>query len=268
MGTCCLTTSLQSPPIIMGFIKFLLFALLGVVFFVDKTSSTLHGLCSDVSIYDDIEYKPASSKKCCGTKMVKKCEKKSEERCNDVTEIKCDVVGFPVCTPRPKKVGGLTKCTPVFHDYDYYDCEEIKENVKHKKKLPECKTVTKDNCVTEWDHDENGNKVWTGAEKCTPVSWEECSIVDKEVDFPIVKTDCKVVSQIKWNTFVEEDVSDAEYLEVSCEVKADLNCREVKTKSCDTVEFEECKMTAKDDCRQVEVFEPFQEKKHLKKCLT
>merc|ERR1712083_428740 len=29
-------------------------------------------------------------------------------------------------------------------------------------------TYTKDNCVTDWDIDENGNKVWAGKEDCSP----------------------------------------------------------------------------------------------------
>merc|ERR1719508_81934 len=29
--------------------------------------------------------------------------------------------------------------------------QEEKYNVKHKKKLPECREVTKDNCVTDWE---------------------------------------------------------------------------------------------------------------------
>merc|ERR1712096_356644 len=77
------------------------------------------------------------------------------------------------------------------------DCEEVKEAVKHKKKLPECKQVTKNNCLTDWNVDENGNKVWAGTESCTPVTWEECAIVEKEVDFPTVRTQCDVRSSWK-----------------------------------------------------------------------
>merc|ERR1719186_888446 len=58
------------------------------------------------------------------------------------------------------------------------------------------KRIDKDNCVTDWNIDEHGNKVWGGKEKCEPVSWEECKIVKKAVDFPAVKTNCDTVSTI------------------------------------------------------------------------
>jgi len=252
----------------MAFIKFLCLAFLGVVLFVDEGSSTLHGdFCSDISIFDDIEYK-TSNKRCCDTKMRKKCEQKTEERCEDVTELKCEVVGIPHCSPKPKRIGGLKKCTPVFQDFDMRDCEEVKEAVKHKKKLPECKKVTKNNCLTDWNVDENGNKVWAGTEKCTPVTWEECAIVEKEVDFPTVRTECGVVGNIKWNTFEETDGGNEEHMEITCEIKADLDCKPVTSRSCATVDYDECKMEANHDCRDVTIHEPTQPKKHLKKCLT
>merc|ERR1712096_591737 len=113
--------------------------------------------------------------------------------------LKCTTVGIPHCSPKPKQFAGLKKCVPVYQDFAMRDCEEVKEAVKHKKKLPECKQVTKNNCLTDWDVDANGNKVWAGTEKCTPVTWEECSIVEKEVDFPTVRScatveydDCKM----------------------------------------------------------------------------
>merc|ERR1719186_300473 len=122
----------------MAVINILLFSVLSFAFFFDFSSSTLHGdFCSDISFFSEVEYK-TSSRKCCDTKMVKKCEKKTEEKCEDV--------GIPHCSPKPKRLGGLKKCTPVYQDFEMRDCEEVKEAVKHKKKLPECKKVTKNNC--------------------------------------------------------------------------------------------------------------------------
>ena len=60
--------------------------------------------------------------------------------------------------------------------------------------------------------------MWAGTESCTPVTWEECAIVEKEVDFPTVRTQCDVVGQIKWNTFVEEDGGSEEVMEITCDV--------------------------------------------------
>merc|ERR1712096_515591 len=70
------------------------------------------------------------------------------------------------------------------------ECKTKTERVCEDATEIKCKTVTKDNCVTDWNIDEHGNKIWGGKEKCEPVSWEECKIVKKAVDFPAVKTNC------------------------------------------------------------------------------
>merc|ERR1712183_902788 len=72
--------------------------------------------------------------------------------------------------------------------------------------------------VTDWNIDEQGNKVWGGKEKCEPVSWEECKIVKKAVDFPAVKTNCDIVATIKWADFVQGSTEIVE-MKQSCEVK-------------------------------------------------
>ena len=43
--------------------------------------------------------------------------------------------------------------------YDKIECEEGMKSVPHQKMMPECRNVTKQNCVTKWETDENGNQV-------------------------------------------------------------------------------------------------------------
>ena len=38
-------------------------------------------------------------------------------------------------------------------------CTQAKKTIPHKKLLPECKNVTKQNCVTNWETDKYGNQV-------------------------------------------------------------------------------------------------------------
>ena len=104
-----------------------------------------------------------------------------------------------------------------YKDYELKDCKEVKTSTFHTKHVPDCKKVTKNNCVTDWEVDSNGNKVWTGTETCTPVTWEECVIVEKQVEFPSVETECNTVANIKWADFVEK-TKDAIGLETTCEV--------------------------------------------------
>lgn len=62
-------------------------------------------------------------------------------------------------------------------------CSKSQRKIPHQKLLPECRNVTKANCVlTNWETDTYGNQVWTGNEACDPVSWLECKLVNKEVN--------------------------------------------------------------------------------------
>ena len=38
-------------------------------------------------------------------------------------------------------------------------CTQSKKEIPHKKLLPECRNVTKQNCVTNWETDSYGNQV-------------------------------------------------------------------------------------------------------------
>ena len=62
------------------------------------------------------------------------------------------------------------------------ECVQSKRNIPHRKLMPECTNVTKQNCVlTNWETDEYGNQVWAGNEECDPISWQECKLVPKDV---------------------------------------------------------------------------------------
>ena len=39
------------------------------------------------------------------------------------------------------------------------ECTQTKKEIPHKKLLPECRNVTKQNCVTNWETDSYGNQV-------------------------------------------------------------------------------------------------------------
>ena len=61
-------------------------------------------------------------------------------------------------------------------------CVESKRSIPHRKLMPECMNVTKQNCVlTNWETDEYGNQVWAGNEACDPITWQECKLVPKDV---------------------------------------------------------------------------------------
>merc|ERR1711944_44697 len=66
-------------------------------------------------------------------------------------------------------------------------CQEAMDVVQHTKMMPECRNVTKQNCITKWETDEDGNQVWAGNEACEPVTWRECKLVPRQVDFKVPK---------------------------------------------------------------------------------
>ena len=47
-------------------------------------------------------------------------------------------------------------------DYPMKDYKEMKTSTLHTKQVPDCKKVTKNNCITDWEVDSNENKVWRG----------------------------------------------------------------------------------------------------------
>ena len=90
-------------------------------------------------------------------------------------------------------------------------CTQGKKEIPHTKMLPECKNVTKQNCVTLWETDADGKQViilnlqntcsttvilmldvqvWAGTDACEPVTWQECKLVPKDVKFIVPEITC------------------------------------------------------------------------------
>ena len=80
------------------------------------------------------------------------------QMCDEVTEIQCDVVPYTACKMEMAE-------TP-FKSYDMEQqiyrrksCTEGMDVVQHTKMMPECRNVTKQNCITKWETDDDGNQV-------------------------------------------------------------------------------------------------------------
>merc|ERR1712080_802564 len=195
--------------------------------------------CTDISFYDVVHY-TTSTKTCCETNLNQVCTLKTESVCLDVLELKCDVVAFTDCKQEAKTHQGTT-CAVDIKDYPYQECREVKTSTKHTKQVPDCKKVTKNNCVTDWEINDQGDKVWAGTETYTPVTWEECEFIEKEVEFPSIETDCKTTAQIKWFDYLDKP-TDVIGMETKCEVKSAVNCEDVVVNKCSAVSWQECKM--------------------------
>merc|ERR1712112_430059 len=203
--------------------------------------STLDDYCTDVSYFSSVQY-TTTTKRCCETELKQVCTGKSDTVCKDVLELQCEVTGWADCKSTTTSNPGK-KCNVEYKDYALKDCKEVKTSTLHTKQVPDCKEVTKNNCVTDWEVDSNGNKVWTGTETCT------------------------TVANIKWADFVEQS-KDTIGVETSCEMKSAVDCVQAKVNKCASVNWQECNMEPVEVCEAVQVHEPSQEKVHQKKCLT
>merc|ERR1712018_411108 len=220
--------------------------------------------CVDVSTFGEVSFEPTPREKC-DTTFEKQCETKSEQVCDEVTEISCEIVPYTECemsmeeTPY-KSFETITKQFPK------KVCKEGMDVVQHTKMMPECRNVTKQNCITKWETDENGNQVWAGNEACEPVTWRECKLVPRQVDFKVPKISCEDGEEVPY-----QDMQDAEKTQMTtkmtCEVKHTANCKPVTSTKCQSITCTECAEIPQETCETVQMQVPKQEKEHKKKCL-
>ncbi len=109
--------------------------------------------------------------------------------CIDVTETKCEVVPYKECKMglEPMEYTEKKLAPKLFVEKS---CYEGKKTIPHKKLFPECRNVTKQNCVTLWETDDNGEQIWAGTEQCEPVTWQECELKEKDVKFIVPEVTC------------------------------------------------------------------------------
>merc|ERR1712226_1214444 len=185
--------------------------------------------CVDVSTYQPVVWQEVDAEQC-STVFVKKCKDRSEEVCADVTETRCEVFPYTECG-MGMETQEYTKSVLQPKLFVEKTCTQGRKMIPHVKMLPECKNVTKQNCVSLWETDPDGQQVWAGNEACEPV------------------TDIRMT-----NTF-------------TCEVKSTTSCQSQTRPDCKKVEFQECQEVPVTNCEPKTVHKPTQEKLHRKKCL-
>ena len=78
--------------------------------------------------------------------------------CGDVTEIQCDIVPYTECEMRMQSTP-YQSFKEIPQKYRIHDCNLTTNFTYHHKMVPECKNITRQNCVTKWETDENGQQV-------------------------------------------------------------------------------------------------------------
>ena len=138
--------------------------------------------------------------------------------------------------------------------------------LEHTKMLPECRNVTKQNCVTLWETDPDGKQVrslnlvtgklfqvWAGTDACEPVTWQECKLVPKEVKFIVPEMNCLEKQELwyhepekvemEWGAIVLLlQVTETKATNVfSCSVETSVACSVKPRSSCKEITWSECR---------------------------
>merc|ERR1711970_1567186 len=230
----------------------------------DQGSVDLHNkeFCVDVSTYEPVVWVERDGEEC-KTEFVKQCEEKTEEVCADVHETRCEVVPYKECkNEQVPQYFTETSLTP--KKFVEKSCEQKKKAIPHKKLLPECRNVTKQNCVTNWETDNYGNQVWAGTEACEPVTWQECKLVPKDVKFIVPEITCSDRQEL-WYHEPEPKTDTRMTNTFGCEIKKSVHCTAETRPDCKEVTWNECREVPVTNCNHKKVHKPTQELLHRKK---
>jgi len=220
--------------------------------------------CVDVSTYQPVVWQEVDAEQC-DTVFVKKCEDRSEEVCAEVTETRCEVFPYTECQMGMESQE-YTKSVLQPKLFVEKTCNQGRKMIPHVKMLPECKNVTKQNCVTLWETDPEGKQIWAGNEACEPVTWQECKLVPKTVKFIVPEINCTDGQEVWYHE--PESVTDLRMTNTfTCEVKSTTSCQSQTRPDCKRVQFQECREVPVTNCDPKTVHKPTQEKLHRKKCL-
>ena len=148
----------------------------------------------------------------------------------------CDIVPFTEC-----------KMTMGYTPYRSFDvikrskskkvCRVGTDIVQHTKMLPECRNVTKQNCITKWETDAYGKQVWAGNEACEPVTWKECKLVPKKVGFTVPKIECSDEGHFTYDDYIPVEKKQMTS-KMECKVKHATNCQPIHTEKCKWIQFQ------------------------------
>ena len=134
------------------------------------------------------------------------------------------------------------------------------------KQMPVCVNVTKKQCDTKWEINADGEKVWAGNDNCHDVTWQDCTLEEREVTIEVPTFDCALAE----NPIVFQNVrhQPAEFTVVKRECKpiAKPVCSVTMERRCKEVEWDDCVENVESNCFDALFKIPFQEFNHLIRC--
>jgi len=226
-----------------------------------------HGpICTDISTYGPWTQN-CTNVTCCEHKKKKMCTPKTETVQVNITEISCKAVAWADCKMDWKTVDANV-CEQQNHFVPGRKCIERNVTIPHTKSKPICKNVTYDNCVSKWIIDENGQKVLSEKEDCTPVVWKNCTLVNETVNFTHQKTDCYELGEGRNYTRPVPVPHPITVDQSNCVVKTAVDCEPVTKTVWVAANWQECQDVKDETCNEYPVCVPSQEKIHKFKCLS
>ena len=82
--------------------------------------------------------------------------------------------------------------------------------------------------------------MWAGTEACDPVSWQECKLVPKDVQFIVPEITCSDHQEL-WYYEPELATDTRMTNRVECVVKKTTNCQTLTRQDCKQISWSECR---------------------------
>jgi len=233
---------------------------------VDDDPSGIHNgsFCVDLTHYGK-PYEQKTDKICCSETLEKDCSEVEEQVCVEIPRMDCDIEGYRQCELTwENRTLDKIDYTPV--NFTYQVCKPVEVNITHLKYRPECKNVTRHNCITKWVLDkDNGQPTFKPTKDCKEVTWEECDLVPYNATFPVPSYDCTPEYE-EFETCTTAKVSEMIDV-VKCEPKAGFKCKFTPETRCIDVKWTKCVHKKVKDCEPTPTVELKQDEIHQQICL-
>lgn len=221
--------------------------------------------CWDVSIWEPPEYNMTMKEKCHTEFEKVTVNKTKKDECVTWHSVNCTIVDYVECKMTPV-VTKYNITMMIEKNFTEIICKDENVTHWHVKQIPHCEPVTKQQCITNWVLVANGSKIWTDNEQCKNVTWNECVLKPKHVQYNTTHPNCTMTKNETYWDCVKMENETTTY-NMTCTPKAALNCTPVEHEDCTTVEWQESYYIANETCTDKKVKVPYQNRKHRKQCI-
>ena len=223
--------------------------------------------CVDISRFGPLDF-DENLVEMCTYKTVNKCVQREKKTCIEVPIHNCQIKSHVNCEHSPVTETIANDIIEI-GEFAQQICKPgPTEELSEIKNVPVCEIVTKQQCDSKWDVDEQGVKVWLGDYNCRNVSWEDCSLVEKVVTEEVATWQCAPNdTQPLLYLFPLQQQEEVTVISTKCEPVSEAVCEVKMEARCDTVQWEECQQFILPSCSQMPFKIPHQKYEHLLRCI-